>query len=353
MRGVSLQLEQYLAQQTRPSGGLTSIGLRPFALLLIFIVALTAWWANSSTSSDPGRQDQQQQQEAERQARVEKPREAERQAPTAAHAETAAPQPGPASAHEISPPPPETATAPPAAPTETAPSTPAVTPNETTTAAFRTRVQSLLAKKEAEEALSALTDGLDHAPADRALQALGAKILDQAKAAATQARSKAVAQRATRQPKFKEAERTMQHASRCPANVRPRHRPARISRPPILFTSAAPRPAASGPSRGEADVPITEAAPVTEPEPPPGAPPVKSDPPPVRPKPSGSAEPVAEAYVSALARGDRQAVLAVYPGAPPELLGTLRKRPAAYRITDTRVYRDDGDRSRSCCSWNG
>jgi hypothetical protein len=110
-----------------------------------------------------------------------------------------------------------------------------------------------------------------------------------------------------------------------------------------LFASSAPRPAASGASRGEDDVPVTEAAPVTEPEPPPGPPPAKSDPPPVRRKPSGSVEPAAEAYISALASGDRQALLAVYPSAPPQLLGTLRKRPAAYRITDTRVYRDAGD----------
>ena len=351
----SLQLEQYLTQQTRHSGGLTWVALRPLVPLLILIVALTAWWGNSSTSSDPGRQEQKQQ-EAERQARIEKQREAERQAQiqkqqeaarqaqTAAPAETAAGQPGPAASEpETSTPPPETATAPPAATTGPAPSTPAVMPNETTTATFRKRVQSLLAKKDAEEALSVLTDGLDHAPADKGLQALGLKILDQAKAAAAQERSKAVAQRAARRPKFKEADRTMQHALALSRERKTTASARAYFEAADLFASSAPRPAASGASRGEDDVPVSEAAPVTEPEPPPVAPPAKSDPPPVRPKPSGSVDPVTEAYVSALARGDRQALLAVYPSAPPELLGTLRKRPAGYRITDTRVYGDAGD----------
>ena len=45
----ALQLEQYLTQ-TRPPGVLTRFARRPLALLLILIVALTAWWvwANSS-----------------------------------------------------------------------------------------------------------------------------------------------------------------------------------------------------------------------------------------------------------------------------------------------------------------
>ena len=39
-------------------------------------------------------------------------------------------------------------------------------------------------------------------------------------------------------------------------------------------------------------------------------------------------DPVVQAYVSAIARGDRAALLAVYPAAPAELLATLGKRPA-------------------------
>ena len=99
-----------------------------------------------------------------------------------------------------------------------------------------------------------LTDGLDHAPADKGLQALGLKILDQAKAAAAQERSKAVAQRASGRPKFKEAERTMQHALALSRERKTTASARAYFEAADLFASSAPRPAASGASRGEDDV---------------------------------------------------------------------------------------------------
>ena len=46
-------------------------------------------------------------------------------------------------------------------------------PNETTVANFRKHVQTLLAKKDAERALSVLTEALAYAPADKGLRAIG------------------------------------------------------------------------------------------------------------------------------------------------------------------------------------
>jgi hypothetical protein len=269
-------------------------------------------------------------------------------APASPETATVAPgpaAPGPAAAEpEPAPAPPGPAADPTAATTGTVSPTPASVPNETTVANFRNHVQTLLAKKDAEQALSVLTEALAYAPADKGLRALSPKVLDQARARASQERSKALAQRASGRTKFKQAERTMANAQTL-ARERKTEASARAYFDAAdMFASAAAGPVAGGASRAEDNGPVTEAAPVAEPEPPPVAPPVKSDPPPVRPKPSAPVDPVAEAYVSALARGDRQALLAVYPSAPPDLLGTLRKRPPGYtlRITDTRVYGDSG-----------
>ena len=181
-----------------------------------------------------------------------------------------------------------------------------------------------------------------YAPADKGLRALSPKVLDQARATASQERSKALAKRASGGTKFKQAERTMASAQTL-AKERKTEASARAYFDAAdMFASAAAGATADGASRGEIDAPVTEAAPVTEPEPPPSAPPVKSDPPPVRPKPSGSAEPLAQAYIEAVARGDRAALLAVYPTAPADLLASLSKRRPGYtmRIIDTRSIRD-------------
>ena len=57
-----------------------------------------------------------------------------------------------------------------------------------------------------------LTEALAYAPADKGLRALSPKVLDQARARASQERTKALARRVSGRPKFKEAERTMQQA---------------------------------------------------------------------------------------------------------------------------------------------
>ena len=133
--------------------------------------------------------------------------------------ETATVPPGPAAAEPEPPPaPPGPAAEPPAATTGTVSPTPAAVPNETTVANFRNHVQTLLAKKDAEQALSVLTEALAYAPADKGLRALSPKVLDQARARASQERTKALAQRVSGRPKFKEAERTMQQC----ADARPR-----------------------------------------------------------------------------------------------------------------------------------
>jgi hypothetical protein len=51
---------------------------------------------------------------------------------------------------------------------------------------------------------------------------------------------------------------------------------------------------------------------------------------------------VLDAYAAAIARGDRAALLAVYPTAPADLLATLGKRPAGsdVRIADRLIVRD-------------
>jgi propanediol dehydratase small subunit len=44
------------------------------------------------------------------------------------------------------------------------------------------------------------------------------------------------------------------------------------------------------------------------------------------------ADPFVDAYAAALTRGDRRALLAVFPGAPPEVLGQLSKRVPGYTL---------------------
>ncbi len=148
--------------------------------------------------------------------------------------ETAPAQPGPSAAEPAtSTAPPDTAAEPPAATAGAASPTTVAVPNETIVANFLKHVQTLLAKKEPELALSVLTDALAYAPADKGLRAMGPKILEQAQATARQERSKALAKGASARPKFKQADRTMQSALALSGIARPRRRLARISRLPI------------------------------------------------------------------------------------------------------------------------
>ena len=254
--------------------------------------------------------------------------------------ETAAAPPGPAAA-EPEPPaaPPVPAADPTAATTGTVAPAPAAVPNETTVANFRSHVQTLLAKKDAERALSVLTEALAYAPADKGLRALSPKVLDQARDRASQERSKAVAQRASGRTKFKQAERTLQRAQTL-AKERKTEASARayFDAADLFASAAAGAAAGGGPARAEEEVTVPEAVAVAEPEPPPA----RSAPPPARAKPSGPPDPVTEAYVAALSRGDRAALLAVYPTAPPALLATLSQRRPGYtmRIINTRVFGD-------------
>ena len=226
--------------------------------------------------------------------------------------------------------------------TGTASSTPAPVPNETIVASFLKHVQTLLARKDPALALSVLTDALAYAPADKELRALAPRILEQAQARARQERSKALAKGASGRPKFKQADREMQRAAGFSRGRNATASAGAYLDAADLFASSATGPAAGGASRAEDDGPLTEAAAVAEPEAPPVAPPPKSDPPAARPKPSGSVEPVAQAYIAAVARGDRSGLLAVYPTAPADLLASLSKRRQGYtlRIMDSLTVRD-------------
>ena len=97
-------------------------------------------------------------------------------------------------------------------------------------------------------------------------------------------------------------------------------------------TGPATGPAAGRAGRGGDDAAVSEAEPVAkpvaEPEPPPVAPPPKRDSQAIPAKSSAPVDPVVQAYVTAIGRGDRAGLLAVYPAAPADLLATLGKRPA-------------------------
>jgi CHAT domain len=248
--------------------------------------------------------------------------------------ETAAAEPEPRAA------PPGPSAGPTAATAGTVPPTPAAVPNETTIANFRKHVQTLLSQKDAERALSVLTEGLAYAPADKGLLALGPKVLDQARARASQERSKAVAQRASGRTKFKQAERAMQRAQTL-ARERKTEASARTYFDAAeMFASAAAGTAAGGAARAEEEVTVPEAA---EPEPPPAAPAAKPDPTPPPPKPTlAIVDPVIDGFASAMSRGDRGALLAVYPNPPAEVLAALGKRPRGYNMRiDNRFMASD------------
>ena len=256
--------------------------------------------------------------------------------------ETATVPPGPAAAEPEPPPaPPGPAAEPPAATTGTVSPTPAAVPNETTVANFRNHVQTLLAKKDAERALSVLTEALAYAPADKGLRALSPKVLDQARAMASQERTKALARRVSGRPKFKEAERTMQQAQTLARDRKTEASARAYFDAADMFASAAAGPAAGGgAARAEEEATVPAAA---EPEPPPAASPPKPDPTPARPKITWAAvDPVIDGFASAMSRGDRGALLAAYPNPPAEMLAALGKRPRGYNMRiDNRFMASD------------
>jgi hypothetical protein len=263
----------------------------------------------------------------------------------------ATPQPGPAAAAPEAP-----ATTPeaPAAPAEpppapprpasgTVPVKPAV-PDGATVAGYRARIEGLLAKGDPREALATLTDALAYAPGDRGLRAIGVKVADQARDKAGQERSKAVAQRASGLPKFREGDRTVQRGGLLSRNGNSAASARAYLDAASLFASsaadAAKRRAGGGSAGGDQDDTAPETAPA--PGPAAAAPPPKTEPPVTRAEPSGSVDTVLDAYVAAIARGDRAALLAVYPTAPADLLATLGKRPGGsdVQIADRFIIRD-------------
>ena len=261
---------------------------------------------------------------------------------TPASPETATVPPGPAAAESDPPPtPPGPAAEPPAATTGTVSPTPAAVPNETTVANFRKHVQTLLEKKDAERALSVLTEALAYAPADKGLRALSPKVLDQARAMASQERTKALARRVSGRPKFKEAERTMQQAQTLARDRKTEASARAYFDAADMFASAAAGAAAGGgAARAEEEATVPAAA---EPEPPPAASPPKPDPTPARPKITWAAvDPVIDGFASAMSRGDRGALLAAYPNPPAEMLAALGKRPRGYNMRiDNRFMASD------------
>jgi hypothetical protein len=236
----------------------------------------------------------------------------------------------------------EPAAEPPAATTGSAPpkpSAPAAAPSETIVANFRTHVQSLIAKKDAEQAFSVLTEALAYAPADKALNAMTARVLEQAKLRAAEERTKAVVRGASARPAFKQADRATQRARTLTLERKTAASTRAYLDAAELFAGAAERTVAGG-ATGADDPPVVEAA-AADPAPAAAVPAAKSEPAPAR-APSAPVDPVIEAFVSALSRGDRAAMLAVFPTAPPELLPSFAKRSAGYtlRTTFLRPVRD-------------
>jgi hypothetical protein len=232
----------------------------------------------------------------------------------------------------------EPALDPPAATTGTV----ASAPNETTVANFRKHVQTLLVKKDPERALSVLSEALAYAPADKGLRALAPKVLDQARTQATQERSRALARRASGQPKFKQAERTMQRAQTLARARKTEASAQAYLEAADLFAGSAAGAAAGPAARGDEDVVVPETA-QPEPETPAAPAPPKFEPAPSRPKPTlEMMDRFIDAFASAMSRGDRGALLAVYPNPPAEILAALARRPRGYHMRiDNRVMFSD------------
>ena len=212
-------------------------------------------------------------------------------------------------------------------------------PDEKIVADYRRRIQAELAKKDPELALARLSDALAYAPRDKGLRAIGPRVVDQAKGRASQERSKAVAQGASRLAKFRQGDRAAQRARALSVKGDSIGSSRAYLEAANFFAGAgvesSKRRDGDASSRANDEDPAPAPEPVTEPATPPPAPATaKSEPPAVRPKPSATllADPFVDAYAAALTRGDRGALLAVFPGAPADVLGRLSKRVPGYNL---------------------
>jgi hypothetical protein len=260
----------------------------------------------------------------------------------------AAPAPAPPASAAATPPAPVEPTPDPTPPAAATLSVKPGVPDEKIVATHRSRIQERLAKKDPEQALARLTDALAYAPRDKGLRALGVKVAEQAQDEAVQERSRAVAQGASGLAKFREGDRTRQRARSLSQQGNTAASARAYLEAADLFASAAAesakrRGAARPATRANEDEPAPEAEPVPASSTPPASSSAKSEPPPVRPKPPvSSVNSLIDALTAAIERGDRSAVLAVYPSAPPELLAALGKRASGYsvRLADSRSITD-------------
>jgi len=211
-------------------------------------------------------------------------------------------------------------------------------PDEKIVADYRRRIQAELAKKDPELALARLSDALAYAPRDKGLRAIGPRVVDQAKGRASQERSKAVAQGASRLAKFRQGDRAAQRARALSVKGDSIGSSRAYLEAANFFAGAgvesSKRRDGDASSRANDEDPAPAPEPVTEPATPPAPATAKSEPPAVRPKPSATllADPFVDAYAAALTRGDRGALLAVFPGAPADVLGRLSKRVPGYNL---------------------
>jgi hypothetical protein len=243
----------------------------------------------------------------------------------------------PPPAREAAPPSADPTPAPPAPTTGTATVKPPV-PDEKIVADHRSRIQAELAKKDPEQALARLSDALAYAPRDKGLRAIGSRVVDQAEGRASQERSKAVAQGASRLAKFRQGDRAAQRARALSVKGDSIGSSRAYLEAANFFARAGAESAtsrdggASSRANDEDSAPAPES--VTEPATPLASATAKSEPPAVRSKPPAPplADPFVDAYAAALTRGDRRALLAVFPGAPPEVLGQLSKRVPGYTL---------------------
>ena len=211
-------------------------------------------------------------------------------------------------------------------------------PDEKIVADYRRRIQAELAKKDPELALARLSDALAYAPRDKGLRAIGPRVVDQAKGRASQERSTAVAQGASRLAKFRQGDRAAQRARALSVKGDSIGSSRAYLEAANFFAGAgvesSKRRDGDASSRANDEDPAPAPEPVTEPATPPAPATAKSEPPAVRPKPSATllADPFVDAYAAALTRGDRGALLAVFPGAPADVLGRLSKRVPGYNL---------------------
>jgi len=214
----------------------------------------------------------------------------------------------------------------------------AAVPDEKIVADYRRRIQAELAKKDPELALARLSDALAYAPRDKGLRAIGPRVVDQAKGRASQERSTAVAQGASRLAKFRQGDRAAQRARALSVKGDSIGSSRAYLEAANFFAGAgvesSKRRDGDASSRANDEDPAPAPEPVTEPATPPAPATAKSEPPAVRPKPSATllADPFVDAYAAALTRGDRGALLAVFPGAPADVLGRLSKRVPGYNL---------------------